>query len=268
MILRLASAAVGLPLLSLVIWLGSPWFSLVVAVVAAVGALEICHMARKRGHRPVALVAVVWALALVTTAHILSEDLSNETTVQALVAIVVFSYLVWQVQHAWRRVGLRDWGITAGAALLMGGLLSYAPVLRGLDQGRDWVVFLVIVTFAADTSAFVVGKSFGKRFLAPTISPGKTWEGAAAGLLGAVVASAALASFFDLDAALAVVLVLGALMGVVGQLGDLAESWLKRAAGVKDSGWLIPGHGGVLDRLDSIVFTLVLVYHFVIWAVQ
>ena len=268
MALRFTSAAVGFPLLLLVIWLGPPWFSLVVASVAAIGALELCHMASKRSHRPVAFVAIIWTLALVTTAHILSEDLSNETTAQALVGIVVFSYLVWQVQHARGRVNLRDWGTTAGIALLTGGFLCYAPNLRELDQGREWVFFLVIVTFATDTSAFVVGRNFGKRSLAPTISPGKTWEGAVAGLLGSMAVSAISSHLFDLNMSLTIALILGTLMGVVGQLGDLAESWLKRVTGVKDSGWLIPGHGGVLDRLDSIVFNLVLVYYFAIWAVQ
>ncbi len=122
------------------------------------------------------------------------------------------------------------------------------------------------MTFATDTAAFFVGRSIGKRKLAPKISPSKTWEGAVGGMLGAVAAALAAKYAMGLDVSAAVAGALGVLMGVWGQIGDLSESKLKRLTGVKDSGWIIPGHGGVLDRLDSIVFNLVLVYYFVIWA--
>jgi phosphatidate cytidylyltransferase len=163
---------------------------------------------------------------------------------------------------------LGDWAVTAGAPLLIGGLLSFGVLLRELDQGREWMLLAVLVTAASDSSAFFIGRAIGKTRLAPTISPGKTWEGAFGGLLGAGGAAAASVFVLGLDATLVEALVLGALMGVVGQVGDLAESWTKRAAGAKDSGWLIPGHGGILDRLDSFVFNLVLLYYFVVWAVQ
>jgi phosphatidate cytidylyltransferase len=185
--------------------------------------------------------------------------------VAAVGTLALVAALLWSLRSA---PSLGDWGATAGAAVLAGGLLAYGPLLRGLDQGREWVFLVVFVTFAADTSAFFVGRAIGNRPLAPKTSPGKTWEGAVGGLLGAMGAGVALTQVLGLDMTVAAALALGALMGVVGQLGDLGESWIKRAAGIKDSGWLIPGHGGVLDRLDSIVFNLVLVYHFTIWATQ
>ena len=271
---RIASAVVGLPLLALLIWVGPPWFSLLVALAAAIGALELCQMAGQKGRRPMALVAAMWAVALVTGAHFVVSGSAGTAALPALAvtgAIAAFGavaslvWLLWRTRHG---LGLADWALTAGAALYIGGLLSYAPLLRGLDRGRGWTFLLVSVTFVADTSALVTGKSLGRRPLAPKVSPGKTWEGAAGGLLGAVVASLVLTSAFGLDTALVQALALGALMGGAGQLGDLAESRLKRAAGVKDSGWLIPGHGGLLDRLDSIVLNLALVYYFVIWVVQ
>ena len=104
----------------------------------------------------------------------------------------------------------------------------------------------------------------GKRPLAPTVSPGKTWEGAIGGFLAAVLAALAAAWALEIDVSVPVIVALGALMGVVGQAGDLFESKLKRLADVKESGRLLPGHGGVLDRLDSIVFNLALLYYFVI----
>lgn len=271
---RVATAAVGLPLLALVIWAGSPWFSFLVAVAAAIGALELCHMARQRGRRPMALVAAVWAVALVGGAHFVASDSTDEAALPALavtLAIVAGGALVsliWMLLRSGHGVGLGDWAVTAGAALYIGGLLSYAPLIWGLGEGREWVFLAVGVIFAADTAAFATGKSVGRRPMAPTVSPGKTWEGSLGGLLGAVAACVAFTALLDLGVAVALAVVLGALMAVVGQLGDLAQSRLKRAAGVKDSGWLVPGHGGLLDRLDSIVFNLPLVYYFVMWVIQ
>ena len=174
--------------------------------------------------------------------------------------------LFWVVVRIRPKARPADWAITLAAALYAGGLLAHAPLLRGLEDGREWVFVVVLVTFAADTAAFFFGRSFGRTPLAPTISPGKTWEGAGAALVAAIVAAPGLTAVFTLGVALPGTLALGALMGVVGQSGDLLESRLKRAARVKDSGWLLPGHGGVLDRLDSIVFNLALVYYFVMWA--
>ena len=268
MSLRLASAAVAIPILALLIWAGPPLFSLFIAALAGVGAWEVCRLARNRDLRPVAPVAITWSIALVAVGHVLAEDWSPRDTTRAVVAIAATAYVFWQARRSRGRVGLANWRITAGAALYPGGLLAFAPLLRGLDQGIGWVFLLVLVTFVTDTSAYLVGGLAGKTPLAPSISPGKTREGAAGGLLGAVFASAVLASIMGLAASLLSALLLGLLMGVAGQLGDLAESRIKRWAEAKDSGRLIPGHGGVLDRLDSIVFNLVLVYYFVIWAVQ
>ena len=145
--------------------------------------------------------------------------------------------------------------------LYVGGLLFHAPRLRELEGGRDLVVLLLIVTFAADTSAFLVGRTLGRTPLAPSISPAKTVEGALGGVLGAVGASLALAYGLDVDWSLGRAVAIGAALGVAGQMGDLAESRLKRHAQVEDSGTMVPGHGGALDRLDSIVFNLAVVYY-------
>ncbi len=264
---RIASATVGLPLLALAVWLGAPWFTLLAAAASAVGAVEICNIARRRGVRPIAPLAGLWAATLVAGAHFLT----SESFVWAIVPVLVGAGALATAVPLRRSRGTgrpADWGVTAGAALCVGGLLSFAPLLRELDQGREWMFLLLIVTFATDTSAFFVGRSIGKRPLAPSVSPGKTWEGAVGGLLGAVAACAASVHVLGLGTMLASGVLLGALMGVVAQLGDLAESKLKRVAGVKDSGSIIPGHGGILDRLDSIVLNLALVYYWVICAIQ
>jgi phosphatidate cytidylyltransferase len=136
-------------------------------------------------------------------------------------------------------------------------------MLRELDDGRQWVMYLFAVTFASDTSAYLVGRGIGRLKLAPGISAGKTWEGAAGGVAGSIAASVAAIALLSLDVSLFEAIGAGAALSIVGQLGDLGESRLKRLAGAKDSGVAVPGHGGVMDRLDSIVWNLVVVYHFV-----
>ena len=267
MVARASSAIVGIHLVVLLVWFGFPWFLVLVCLASAIGALELCDMAGQAGRRLPRLVVAAWAVALVVAGHLIAD---GNAVVPVLLpalgsgALISLALVAWQHR---RTGGLLEWGLTAGAALYAGGLLTHAPLLRGLEQGREWVLFLLLATFATDTGAFAVGRAVGRRRLAPSISPGKTWEGALGGLLAALGASVAIVYAFGLDASWGEALTLGALVGVAGQVGDLVESRLKRAAGAKDSGWLIPGHGGVLDRMDSIVFNLVVVYHFVKWAV-
>ncbi len=152
----------------------------------------------------------------------------------------------------------------------MGWMVGHYVMLRQLDHGRELVILALFTTFACDTSAFFVGRTWGKHHMTPTISPHKTWEGAIGGFAGAVAAAAALCYLLNLGSwtlplSYLEAVGVGCLVGVAAQFGDLLESMLKRRAGVKDSGSLLPGHGGVLDRIDSLVFTGVIVYYFVLW---
>jgi len=153
--------------------------------------------------------------------------------------------------------------------LYLGWLLSHFVALRGLDAGRNWVFFALFTTFASDTTAFFIGRALGRHRLALHISPGKTWEGAIAGVFGAIIISLCFIppTPFSLPLNYGQAILLGLLVSIFGQLGDLVESLLKRNMGVKDSSQLIPGHGGFLDRIDSIVFAGVVVYYYVIWVV-
>ena len=157
--------------------------------------------------------------------------------------------------------------------LYMGWMLSHYVTLRELDHGRELVLLVLFSTFACDTLAFFVGRTWGRHLMAPVISPKKTWEGAAAGFAAAIAAALALRSLlnlgdWELPLSYVQTVVLGCLIGVFAQLGDLLESLIKRRAGAKDSGRLMPGHGGILDRIDSLVFTGAIVYYYVIWVVD
>ena len=225
-------------------------------------------MAGQAGRRPLNPVAVIWAVALVVAGHLIADGYSGAATLSTALGLGALVSLGFHLVRLRRDGGLWDWAVTAGVALYVGGLLAYGPLLRGLEQGREWVLLMLLATFATDTGAFTSGRLMGRRPLAPSVSPGKTWEGAIGGLLAALGASVGLAYAFDLGISWGEALALGAMVGIVGQMGDLLESRVKRAAGAKESGWLIPGHGGVLDRIDSIVLNLPVVYYFVIWVVQ
>ena len=212
--LRVASAAVGLPLLFLVLWVGGPVFAAVAIVAALIALRELLDLLRRartlRGGGPVPLDGL-----------------------RALAGIA--------------------WVVIPFAAL----------VLMRLDEaGLQWTVLAFLVTFATDTSAYAVGRAMGRRKLAPSVSPGKTWEGAVGGLVGAAAASAALVALLDgIEGRLLPAVILGLALGVAAQAGDLLESKVKRMADAKDSGRLIPGHGGLLDRLDSLLPVFPLVYY-------
>jgi phosphatidate cytidylyltransferase len=131
------------------------------------------------------------------------------------------------------------------------------------DLGRNWLLVALLVTFATDSGAFLVGKNLGRRPLAPRISPSKTWEGAIGGFLLAVATALVLGQFLELGLSRWQTGLIGATVGMVSQLGDLFESKLKRISQVKDAGSIIPGHGGMLDRLDSLLFSIPAVYYLV-----
>ena len=145
--------------------------------------------------------------------------------------------------------------------LYVGWMLSFLVDLR-LEAGRNWVFFALFITFGSDTIAYLVGRVLGRHRLAPRISPHKSWEGTIGGLLGAVAVSLlfTLSTPFQITLSIGQGVVLALLVSIFGQIGDLAESLLKRNTGVKESGASIPGHGGFLDRMDSVVFAGVTVY--------
>jgi phosphatidate cytidylyltransferase len=267
-LIRLLSALIGLPILLALVWIGSLWFSLLVAIAGALAAIELTSIARRWGHIIPGLVITPPVVALIAVAYSLSsKNVMLPPLITLAIAVSSVALLIWLVAGRGREIPLARTLTALAIILYVGGFLLHVPLLRALEQGREWVLFLLLVTFATDTAAYFVGRSVGRTPLAPSISPSKTWEGSVGGMLGAV-GMAVLANFvLGLNVLLIEALILGLLIGVVGQLGDLAESRIKRLGDVKDSGTIIPGHGGLLDRLDSIVLNVLVVYYFVIWEV-
>ncbi len=261
---RVITALVGLPLLIPVIWFGEPWFTILVAIWGLLAAFEFYRMVAASKVSPLTYFGLIWTLLFILSPHFDYAPL----TPLLLTSAVILS-LIWLLLRRQKEGAFTGWAWTIGGILYIGWLLSHFVVLRGLDDGRNWVFLALFTTFASDTAAFFIGRALGRHKLAPHISPGKTWEGAIGGILGAILVSL----FFVLPMPLKLPLsylqaiLLGSLVSIFGQLGDLIESLFKRNMGVKDSGRLIPGHGGVLDRMDSIVFVGVVVYYYVIWVI-
>ncbi len=141
---------------------------------------------------------------------------------------------------------------------------SYLIPLRELVHGRRWVLFLIVVVWINDTFAYFTGRLVGRHKLSPVVSPNKTIEGGVGGIIGGVVAALIMNRYLDLALGPLVVTALAVALGLVAMGGDLVESVIKRGAGAKDSGTIIPGHGGMLDRIDSIIFTIPVLYYFLL----
>jgi phosphatidate cytidylyltransferase len=256
---RLATAAVGIPLIVLVIWVGGGLFTGVVAGAVLVGVLEL-QAARRALARPAPLLAAALAAALPAAAQLGHDWLTWFVTGLALLPMALLAFAREP------RAAVEEWLWSVGVALYLGWLGAHFILLREAPLGRDWLFFVVLTVWAADTGAYFVGRAVGRRPMAPAISPGKTWEGAAAAELAGLGAAAVLnAAVLDLELGLGHVVALGLLVPFAGQLGDLAESALKRGLGVKDSSSLVPGHGGIADRLDSLLFAAPTVYYYLQW---
>jgi phosphatidate cytidylyltransferase len=266
---RLLTALIGIPLGLAVIYLGGWYLAAVVTVIAVVGLREFYRLSG--GVRLVAAAFGYWLCLGMIGGGLLSLD-RPEVVLIALLGPLLFLAAAVLLQPAWRAIGLqelaRDILATMAGVAYVPTLLAYVLRLRALDPNRIlsgisagalWLFLVVGATWVMDIAAYVVGKAIGRHKLCPTISPGKTIEGAIGGLLGAVAVAWAMGTWLGLSATQAVLL--GALLGIGGQAGDLFESLLKRRAGVKDSGTLLPGHGGVLDRFDSLLFNAPIAYY-------
>lgn len=265
---RVATAIVGLPLVILAIWCGSPWFSSLIAAAALAGTYEFYRMAGFGRRDGLLHFGLLLALALVLSPH---YGYRSPDVLPVVISASVLISLVLLLRYQSREGAFRQWAWTIAGALYIGWMLSYWLNLRGLEDGLTWTYLAMLTIFANDTGAFFVGRARGRHKLAPAISPAKTWEGALGGLicaiLGAVVVATILNLIFPCAFAYWQIITLGILVSLFAQLGDLVESLLKRNMGAKESGMLLPGHGGVLDRFDSIIFVGVVVYYYVMWVV-
>jgi phosphatidate cytidylyltransferase len=232
-----------------------------VAVVALLAGYEFYRMMRNAGYEPSYLAGLALIAVLMLDAYY-----PNQGTWRWGAAGVVMLLMVWQILQRDAQGFLVNWALTLAGALYVGALAGHMVSLRNLPQGLGWLLLTFAATWTCDTAAYFAGKWWGKHGFFAHVSPHKTREGAITGFLAGTLATVVAGRWMGL--LLWQSLALGALLVLGITFGDLAESLLKRQVGVKDSGSLIPGHGGVLDRIDSLLFAGVIVYYFVVWVVR
>jgi phosphatidate cytidylyltransferase len=251
--------AVPLALLVLaLVWWGPKWlFLLVLLAVVEISLYEYFYLSRTAGMR-----GIPWIGYLAGAALCAAQTTGESASAGLVVGILAVSVFLAAMFALFRADGLKDYlgsaASTVFGILYLGLTLSWLFPLRfsGAQDGRALILFLLLVNWAGDAFALLIGRNLGRHFFVPRISPRKTVEGSIAGLLGSVLVGWLCSLWFWQTAGLKTVILLAVVAAITGQIGDLVESALKRAGGLKDSGSLLPGHGGLLDRIDSLVFAV------------
>jgi phosphatidate cytidylyltransferase len=265
---RVLTALVLIPVVLAVVFLGPRWLvTVVTGGIAALAAWEFLGMAERGGPKP-PRIAVVVAIAALFIGNFNYPDLTVDLFGALSLGLLVFCAFASTIEMV-----MADSALSVFCFLYTGLTLLSVPALREEANGPSLVTFLLCVVWAGDIVALYVGRAFGRHKLAPTLSPNKTWEGAAGSVAGSLLAAGGL---LGLEHFLAVRfdsarlsypdqlwywLLLAVLVNVAAQVGDLAESALKRSVGVKDSGTLLPGHGGILDRIDALLLAAPILWY-------
>jgi phosphatidate cytidylyltransferase len=267
---RVVTAVCLLPLVVVAVWFDEPlpWLTILVAIWGVLAAAEFYRVisSSRQNIFPVTVIGLILTLLFIISRdsqllNLLGKSSDTGLITPVLLAATAVLPLIWLLL---RRQGsiYNSWLWTVTGILYIGWLLGHLVALRGLDSGRDWVLFALLVTFASDSAAYFIGSAWGKHRLAPSISPGKTWEGAAGGIAGAVTIGLLLVLLLELPVSYLQAIPLAVAVSIFGQFGDLLESLFKRKMGVKDSSNAMPGHGGFLDRMDSVAFAGAIVYYY------
>jgi phosphatidate cytidylyltransferase len=260
---RIVTSLIALPLLVLcVLYLTHGLFAGLLFLIIALALHEFYRMAlpvQRRLESSLSVAAGVLfsgGLAYASSTHFL---------LLSIVLPCLFLCLVYLFRFQNMQTVSRDLAISLFGLLYVPLLLTHAVLLRFLPSGRDWIFLVLFVVMASDSLAYFVGRKWGKHRLYEAVSPKKSIEGSLGGLVGGVLGAIFCKLWFFAELSMVDVLLLGLGVGAFSQLGDLVESLLKRSFGVKDSGALIPGHGGILDRLDSLLFAFPVTYYYAVW---
>jgi phosphatidate cytidylyltransferase len=252
LVIRVATSAISIPLVLVIDTIGGRPFAIAIATVAAIGTAEVFGLFRKAQFTPAIVLGVPSSVTLAVIPAL--NRGTEEGWVSVILALLLLSAAYFLIQPSEGRPML-DWTLTVVGSVYVGLLLGQLTLLRSWPHGALWVALVFLVTWAYDTGAYFSGRLFGSRQFMHHISPNKTIEGVQGGLVFSSLAGLIGIPALGLDWWQG--LLLGLAGGVAAQTGDLVESMIKRQTGAKDSGTIIPGHGGLLDRIDSLLFTAV-----------
>lgn len=263
---RIITAAILIPVAVYVVYLGELPLLVLMGLLLTLAEIEFCSLMARDGFRP----TLVFGLGMMWL-FLLDVQFPAWQLLRPGLALVLLGSAAWQLLHR-QGSAVADWALTVTGGLYLGMCGAALIGLRGLnDDGLWWTLTAVFSIMCADSAAYFVGRAVGQHKLAPTLSPGKTWEGYVAGVLIGAPVTALLTLLWRTWASGGTAigplhgLILGLLIATLAPLGDLAVSMIKRQVGVKDSGTIVPGHGGALDRVDSILWAAVIGYYYVLW---
>jgi len=262
---RWLTGVVTVPVLFSLIYFGSPVVFLVLVIVLTVaGALEYNSMAYRDQAGWEKTAGIIAAVALPVAAHAGGfQLLLTLTTLGFLSFFILFLGSLRDTASDMSPMKNASFGL-----LYIPLLMSHLVLIRDLPDGIVWIFFMIVIAFAGDITAFYVGRKYGKKKLLPHVSAGKTAAGTLGSVVGSVIGCMIFKSLLLPDVAIIHAVIIGFVGNILGELGDLCESVIKRSAGVKDSGFIFPGHGGVLDRLDCILFIAPYLYYYRIYVIE
>lgn len=279
---RVLTGLVLIPAIVAAIWWGPQWLvALATAVVSVLALWEFFALADRLGFHAyrfwtcaaaVAIIGQQWDASRATRISGLGAVLYQARSPHLTLDLVLVGFVFGTAAIAlWSRRALAEVlpAVSASAAGLILIVVPFSTVVRldyVPDLGRELLLFTLALVWAGDTAAYFVGRAIGRRKMSPQLSPGKTWEGALANLLGAWVVGGVFGTFSRIGSKH--LLIMAVLASVAGQVGDAFESGFKRSAGVKDSGTLLPGHGGMLDRIDALILAAPAVWYYFEWVMM
>lgn len=264
---RLLVVIVFIPVGVYVVSTGGWLLAAAVTIGLSYGAWEYWNMFKHGGYHPSGPI-----LILGVAATVLARMLAGETGIGLALSVIIMAGMamhLFQFEKAGDRASAIDFNITMGGVLYLGWLGSYLISLRALPDGLWWFLLVLPAVWMADGAAYFVGSSYGRHKMSKHASPKKSWEGYAAGVIAAALGCMLLASLWQLRAPAITPmkgLILGLAIAVITPLGDLGESMLKRGFGVKDTSQIIPGHGGIMDRIDSWLWAAPIGYYLILFA--
>ncbi|MCF6137140.1 phosphatidate cytidylyltransferase [Pseudalkalibacillus berkeleyi] len=238
-----------------IVFIGGVWFYSIMALLAAIGLKELLRMKDIHIKQVPGLISLAMVIVLVIPKDFFDLSFDLSTIKINTIIIGLFALLTWTVITK-NQFTFEDTSFVILSSLYVGIGFLYFNETRALENGVSSLFFVLFIVWATDSGAYFFGKSFGKRKLWPVISPNKTIEGSIGGLVSGILLAVIFQSFFPIYSTFIIAVVAAIVIGIFGQIGDLVESAFKRHYEVKDSGTILPGHGGILDRFDSILFVL------------
>jgi phosphatidate cytidylyltransferase len=258
LVVRLASTAVVLPIVLVLLWAGGWWWVGLLVVLIGMGTWEFVRLLQRLGYQP----SFSFAILLVCST-IVSAQIGDPSLLQPIYAAIVVLSLAWHVLTDRTQTQIENWLLPLGGALYIGWTSGHMVSMRAFPRGAYRLFVTFGIVWIADSMAYLVGKRWGRHAMAPRLSPKKTWEGYVGGVIGGILGGMLLLGLGDLGWGHGALL--GLLEAAITPLGDLGISMIKRQAGVKDTGSLMPGHGGALDRVDSQLIAVVLGFYYQHW---